>query len=767
MKQLVCLSVAALGIGAVVTDDAAATPQLAPTARPTPPALVQLAQADPMLVPAHRVPLPRQRPLQGGGNSAPAVTAFAPATPPVAATDQGAIGALISGLLAPGPSSSLPSLQPPAGTGPEPTPPSAVARSFDSAIPAAERRITGDALRAIFRDDFSTALNLQQRVSHPVARSLIEFYYVRDSSLSAPPQRIAAFARAHPDWPLSLVHDRLERALLVKGADANTTITAFGGRTPETGAGKAALAIALAETGDMRRARQLAQDAWRNDAMDLDERRAFLRRGERLVGRDDHKFRMDRLLYNDRIEEGLRVARLLGGDDLRLAETRAIVSKRQSNALSALDALPRNLRRDPLWTFSRVQALRRAGRDEAAAQLLLDAPRDAAVLVDPDEWWIERRLAARHMIEVGDPRMAYRIASQHAARSPASQSEAEFHAGWIALRFLNEPRTAIEHFERQRRVVRTPISIARGEYWLGRANAAAGNTGRARHHYSAAARFGFTYYGQLAAEQLGQRSIRVSGKPSISRSARTSFEQRGTVMAMRLLRELGYSRHPVPFFIDLTRHETDGTTLALYAELAAEMGLHDRVVSIGKLGLNRGLPFEDYAFTRGDIPRSANTSGLEPAIVHAITRQESTYNTGAVSPAGARGLMQLMPNTAKAVSRQVGVGYSQGRLTSDPGYNVTLGSAYLARRIGEFNGSYVLAIASYNAGKSRAQEWIGRFGDPRSGRIDVVDWIELIPFTETRNYVQRVMENVIVYREIFGQSNRLDITADLQRGGRS
>ncbi|MEO1199511.1 MAG: lytic transglycosylase domain-containing protein [Pseudomonadota bacterium] len=728
-----------------------------------PPGMTAKAQA--MLVPADQVPLPRSRPLSPSVGTTIDITPFAPSTPSavVPSTDRSAIGSLIDGLLAPG-TAALPDLSAP----PEPEqPPPARAQTFDNQISQRDKQLTGQALRAIFSDDFRTALSLRDQVGHPVAKTLIEFYYVRDSSLDASPQRMIAFTQAHPDWPLSLIHDRLERALLIKSAPAETTLAAFRTRSPESGPGKAAYAIALAASGDSNRARRLAQEAWRFDSFDQDEARTFLSRGGSLLSRDDHKFRMDRLLYNDRVEEGLRVARLIGGDQVRLAEARAVVSRRQSNALSALDALPSSLKRDPLWAFSRIQATRRADRDEAAARLLLEAPRDPNALVDPDEWWVERRLAARHMVEAGDPRMAYQIAAQHAARSAASQSEAEFHAGWIALRFLNDPATAIRHFERQRRVVRTPISIARGEYWLGRANAAQGIRGRARHHYSAAAQFGFTYYGQLAAEQLGQRSIRVNGQPTLSRAAQNRFNSRGTVMAMKLLRELGYSRHPVPFFIDLTVNETDQTTLALFAELAGQMGLHDRVISIGKRGLNLGLPFEAYAFTRGDIPARVDTASLEPALVYAITRQESTFNTGAVSPAGARGLMQLMPGTAQAVSRQLGVGYSQNRLTSDPGYNVTLGSRYLAGRINDFNGSYVLAIASYNAGKSRADQWMARFGDPRTGGIDVVDWIELIPFTETRNYVQRVMENVIVYREVLGTSSRLNITADLQRGGQS
>lgn len=725
--------------------------------------VVRVQASTEMLVPANRVPLPRPRPLHA--SSGLTVTPFAPtgnAAPPSGyPTD---IADLITSLIPSGGGTTAPLIG-----APQPAlPPAVAARTYSEGIPAADKQILRDALDAIFRDDFARGLALKDRVSHPVSKTLIEFYYVRDKSLDASVDRMLAFTRAHPDWPLSLIHKRMERAMLIRGANGTTVVDAFSKRDPETGAGKAALAIAYAERGETGRARTLAGEAWRNDAFATDEADAFVRRGGNLLTAADHKFRMDRLLYSDRTKEALRVAQRLDGTQRALAEARAAVSRREGNALSRIESLPAAAQRDASALFGRIQATRRAGRDEAAARLLLDAPRDPAVLVDPDEWWIERRLAARHMIEAGDARMAYRIASQHSAQSPASQAEAEFHAGWIALRFLSDPRTAKRHFERLRSFVRTPVSIARGEYWIARAEQAAGNNSRARYHFDAAAAHATTYYGQLAAEQLGRSRLSLRPAPRVSSGARRSFESCGPVMAMRLLSELGYQRHPVPFLLDLSKAERDPETMALYAELAGDLGLVDRMLAIGKLGLTRGWAFESYAFPTSGMPSNADYGDLERAFAFAIARQESTFNAAAVSPAGARGLMQLMPNTARQTARKVGVGYSQSRLTSDPSYNVSLGSHYLATRVTELGGSYILAAAAYNAGKSRAVEWVGRFGDPRTGQIDPVDWIELIPFTETRNYVQRVMENLQVYRAVLpGGNSRLRLTEDLRRGARS
>lgn len=714
-----------------------------------------------MLVPGHRVPLPRPRPLHS--TSGVTVTPFAPtgngaATPSGYPTD---IANLITSLIPSGGSTAAPLTTVPQTA----LPPAVSVRTYSENIPAADKQLVREALDAIFSNDFSRGLTLKDRVSHPVSKTLIEFYYVRDGSLDASVNRMLAFTREHPDWPLSLIHDRMERAMLIRGTNAATVIEAFSRRNPTTGAGKAALALAYAERGETGRARTLASEAWRHDAFDAEEADAFLRRGGNLLSAADHKFRMDRLLYSDRTREALRIAQRLDGTQRALAKARAAVSRREGNALSRIEGLPAAARRDASALFGRIQAMRRAGRDEAAARLLLDAPRDPAVLVDPDAWWVERRLAARHMIEVGNPRMAYQIASKHSAQSPASRAEAEFHAGWIALRFLDDPRTAKRHFERLRSFVRTPISIARAEYWIGRADQAAGNTSRARYHFDAAAVHSSTYYGQLAAEQIGRGRLFFRSAPSPSADERRAFEHRGPVMAMRLLSELGYKRNPVPFLIDLTMVERNPDTMVLYAELAGELGLVDRMLAIGKLGLSRGWAFESYAFPTIGMPSNANYGGLERAFAFAIARQESTFNAAAVSPAGARGLMQLMPNTARHTARKLGIGYSKSRLTSDPAYNVSLGSHYLATLVSEFGGSYVLASAAYNAGKSRVVEWIGRFGDPRTGQIDPVDWIELIPFTETRNYVQRVMENLQVYRALLpGGDGRLRLTEDLRRG---
>lgn len=756
----VWLSVSAGAAVLGLASTAIALPRSPVPATPDTP-VVQAQASTEMLVPASRVPLPRPRPLHSTAGLTVTPFASAAETPSGYPTD---IANLITSLIPGGGATTAPLMAVPQPA----SPPAVSAQTYAEGIPAADKQVVREALNAIFRNDFSRGLALKDRASHPVSKTLIEFYYVRDGSIDASVSRMLAFTREHPDWPLSLIHDRMERAMLIRGADGATVIEAFSRRNPETGAGKAALALAYAERGETGRARTLAAEAWRNDAFDTDEAGAFLRRGGNLLSAADHKFRMDRLLYNDRTKEALQVAQRLDATQRALAEARAAVSRRDGNALARIDGLPAAARRDASALFGRIQATRRAGRDEAAAQLLLDAPRDPAVLVDPDEWWVERRLAARHMIEVGNPRMAYQIASQHSAQSPASQAEAEFHAGWIALRFLNDPRTAKRHFERLRSFVQTPISISRGEYWIGRAEQAAGNTSRARYHFDAAAAHSSTYYGQLAAEQIGRSRLAFRSAPNPSSSARRAFERRGPVLAMRLLSELGYQRHPVPFLIDLTEAERDPETMALYAELAGSLGLVDRMLSIGKLGLARGWAFESYAFPTSAMPTTANYGDLERAFAYAIARQESTFNSGAVSPAGARGLMQLMPNTARQTARKLGVGYSEARLTSDPAYNVSLGSSYLATRVSELGGSYILASAAYNAGKSRAVEWVTRFGDPRTGQIDPVDWIELIPFTETRNYVQRVMENLQVYRALLpGGSSQLRLTEDLKRGARS
>jgi soluble lytic murein transglycosylase len=310
-----------------------------------------------------------------------------------------------------------------------------------------------------------------------------------------------------------------------------------------------------------------------------------------------------------------------------------------------------------------------------------------------------------------------------------------------------------------------PLSVSRAEYWLGRAAAAGGDTRAANVHFQRAAGLPTTFYGQLALARLGAKRISLTQPQAPDKAARQRFADRELVQAIQHLTAANYGDRAGQFYRHLSETLSDPAEIGLLAEMAERDGRHQLALQIGKTAAVRGLPVETLAFPTAAIPAAARTPRVEKPMVYAIARQESAFNPGAVSGAGARGLLQLMPATAKATARSIGVPYSKAKLTSDPAYNATLGAAHLGSLVDDFGGSYVMTFAAYNAGSSRVHDWVRRHGDPRDASVDVVNWIELIPFTETRNYVQRIMENLQVYRVRLGDT-ALAIESDLKRGGR-
>jgi len=473
---------------------------------------------------------------------------------------------------------------------------------------------------------------------------------------------------------------------------------------------------------------------------------------------EDHRIRMERMLYEGDATAAARIAPLAHAEALNAAWS-AVLSG-SPNAQKLLDAVPGD-QRSPGYSFAKIKLLRKADRLSDAAELMLKAPDSANALIDPGVWWIERRLLARNLYDAGKIELAYRLVSNHAAQTPIDMAEAEFAAGWYALRGLNDPKAAEVHFARITALAEGPITRARAYYWWGRASEEA-HEDDAKRHYEVSARYGTTFYGQLAAARIGSPALNLAAPtPSDADSAR--FEKLEAVRAIDRLEAADQKKYAYRLYLDLAKQLVTPGEIALLCARAEQSGNHFVALKVAKAGAQRGIEIGALSHPVGVIPDDTDVAGAGMALAYAVARQESEFNTGAVSGAGALGLLQLMPDTAQEMARKTGLAYSQERLTVDPGYNATLGAAMLNQQLQRFNGSYILTFAAYNAGPRRVNQWISRYGDPRGKSLeDVVDWIEKIPFSETRAYVQRVMENYEVYK--MRLTGRFDIVSDLTDG---
>ncbi|MBA3447103.1 MAG: lytic transglycosylase domain-containing protein [Pseudaminobacter sp.] len=615
-------------------------------------------------------------------------------------------------------------------------------------------------LDALAAGDIGDAREVRDSLSAAsLDRRILMWAIVMKGGGQVPGDEIAATARALPEWPgMAALRRDSERALYRDNADPQAIVSAFGDKSPQTAGGVIILARSHIALGNPAAARAVLSPFWRTKKLEPRDEMAIIKEFGAVIPVIDHLFRMERMLHFDRINSARRVAGLAGAQSL--AEAWAAVIRGEKNAARLLDAVPAS-QRSAGYFFAKARFLRRNGDFSEAAQAMLEAPTNNAALADPDAWWIERRVLSRELVDQGDMKAAYRIAAGHSAESPVHAADAEFHAGWYAFRGLGDAKAGARHFARIAEIVEGPISLSRAYYWLGRA-AEAGAPGDAAAYFERAATYGTTFYGQLAAQRIGRDGV-VVDYPEPSDMDRRNFSSREAVAAIERLESAGYPTMADTLYRDLAAQLSSPGELALLAAMAQNRGNHFLALRVGKIAASRGIDIGALSHPVGVIPPSANISGSGKALAYAIARQESEFNVSAVSGAGALGLLQLLPGTAKEVAQKAGLTYSKPRLTTDAGYNATLGAAFLGEQLARFNGSYVLTFAGYNAGPGRAKNWISRYGDPRGKDIDmVVDWIESIPFTETRSYVQRVMENYQVYK--MRLSGKFDIVGDLVEG---
>ena len=609
-----------------------------------------------------------------------------------------------------------------------------------------DRVATKQAIDLLRKRKFSEASVLARTIDDPVARKLVEWVLLRESDSPAGFDRYAAFIQTNADWPISKLRRQAEAKLWQEQRDAATVRRFLGGR-PVTAIGRLALARVLQREGDRAGAEREVRAVWQSAEMSAELETAVASEFPGALTLGDQIARMDRRIGAKDFTAAMRAAKRLGHGRVAVVKACEAAEANSTKSRSLLADVPEDVRGDPGYVLCRVHWLQAHDDFAAAARLVSESSRADLQLQDADEWWRERRLLARRLIDLGEPQTAYRVVNEAAVpANPYYRSEYYFMAGWIALRFLNDPAGAMTHFAHVDDGSSDPIVLARAAYWRGRAAEALGQIDDMRAQYQAAAAYPTAYYGQLARARLGVSQIAVFSPPQLADGNRNDL-----LRAADILYSIGEFELVLSFVTDFAETSTDITALTALGELAARYNDAQAMLSIGKTALARGLPVERQAFPDIGVPSYRPIAPpIDHCVVYSIVRTESAFNQADKSPANAVGLMQVTPEAGRDTAKRFGVAYDWKRLVSDPVYNTQMGAAELSALLREYAGSYVMTFAGYNAGRGRVRQWVAQHGDPRDPKVDAVDWVERIPISETRNYVQRVMENLQIYGARFG-----------------
>ncbi|MBR0779159.1 lytic transglycosylase domain-containing protein [Bradyrhizobium diazoefficiens] len=607
-----------------------------------------------------------------------------------------------------------------------------------------------DAITLARKGKTEDASAARDRIADPAGQKLADWFMLRHSESTAPFKRYAAFLAANPGWPSSaLLRRRAEARLWQEKSDA-ATVHAFTMDRPTSAKGKFALARVLIAEGDGDRAARLVRDAWRTDELSERSEEDSYEAFRDLLTAEDHRARMDKRLGAKDYGAARRAAKRLGEDALAIVKACAAVTGKASKAKDYLEDVPADARRDLGYVLCRVQWLLQKDRIDDAAEVILAAAPDTMAAQDTDAWWRERRLLARKLLDQGKSRTAYDVVKSAAV--PAMEVyrvDYHFMCGWIALRYLDDPKAALTHFAAIDEGSANPIALSRGHYWRGRAAEAMGAIADARISYQAAARYSTAYYGQLARAKLGLDRIELRAPaPVLAASDTPPADER--VRAADMLYSIGERDMVYYYAEDFAKESTDVAALEALGELAGQRSDARVMLEVGKSALARGLALDHYAFPTIGIPEHKQVApAIETSVIYSVARTESSFDQRDKSPANAVGLMQVTPEAGRDTAKRFGLTYDWDKMVSDPVYNTQMGAAELSALLSEYRGNQIMTFAGYNAGRGRVREWVQARGDPRDPKVDPVDWVERIPLSETRNYVQRVMENVLVYRARF------------------
>ena len=596
---------------------------------------------------------------------------------------------------------------------------------------------------------WTSAFRVTKKVKDKDFKNLISWIYLKEKSNKATFSDYIKFIDNNPNYPrINRLKYLAEHKINLNSNSPNTVIGWFESSPPLSGFGKIKLGESYFLKGDFKKAEQFIKDGWINASLSSKDLRYLNKKYKKFLNSSDHLKRADYMAWEYKYWDLKRILRYLPKDYRALYNARQILMSNSYGVDDAISKVPNNLKSDIGLRYDRLKWRSRRGRTESSLEIIDQAPLNKDELVRADLWWKQRNIISRSLIYKKKYEKAYEVAKNHALDEGPEFAEAEWMAGWIAVSFLNNPNKAINHFKSFYENVGYPISLARGAYWIGICYEKLGKNKLSNDYFTEGSKYLTTFYGQLSFKKINPTGqFELIDQSKYTKEYEKEFNKNPLVKHVILLKELNktkYSKDIIKHLADLNIEE--GSEV-LAAKLATEVGRYDYAIQISKKASYEKRFYNKYNYPIITTPRVINGKNMpSQEIILAITRQESEFDAKANSHVGAKGMMQLMTYTAKLVAKQMGVPYRKSKLTSDPEYNVRLGTYYFNSLLNEYGETYPFAIAAYNAGPKRVRYWRKINGDPKKGNIDFVNWIELIKFKETRNYVQRVLENVSVYR---------------------
>ncbi len=612
-------------------------------------------------------------------------------------------------------------------------------------------KIAKSTFEAIENKKWKKAINLSKKARDKVLYDLVNYLYLKKSINSATFYDYSTFISNNPHYPrINRLRYLAEHKINLNSSSPKSILKWFDGKEPLSEFGKIKLGEIYISLGDADKGSKLIKEGWVKARLSKADLRYLRKKYKKIIMVSDNIKRADWHAWEGKHWDVQRMLRYLPKEETALYRARQLLISRSYGVDNAINKVPARYKNDIGLKYDRLKWRRKRGRVDSSLEILFTIPKDPKKLVQPEKWWKERAILARSLIYKKKYAKAYKVSSNHSLSDGPGYAEGEWLSGWIAITFLDDPNLALQHFKNFYNNVGYPISLSRGAYWIAKAYGQINNKDKAEEWYKEASKYINTYYGQLAfIEIYPSKSFSLNEQPKVSDKYKKEFNNNSLIKVVKLLNELDKDKHTKDFIKHLATLNIEKGSEILAGNLAVEIGRYDYAIQVAKQASYEKRFHNEINYPVINTPKIVNQKKMpKTELILAVIRQESEFDHKANSYAGARGLMQLMTYTAKLVAKQAKLPYSKSRLKSDPNYNIQLGSFYLSGLLEEYEGSYPFALAAYNAGPKRVKYWKKINGNPQKGKISYVDWVELIKFKETRNYVQRVLENVNVYRYI-------------------